>query len=829
MPRKNFNPHTRRDDEKEIYRRQQDFGAGMVHDAPHSEIPDNSLALLKNVIAYPTYLQGRYGSRVYSERGLPHIEARAGLTGDQVGNILTSPDAAFTAADVSNYWVWDDGTNDEIVGYIGATQVRMRTSRTKSGTNCSIRGRLNSWYFHRGVRNIVMHIGTEVYVADDIAITNWTKVLCVSAEQPSSATSYMDDMDDYTMLFSSNGIYKIDSSATTPVMYRINTTTPAVYVTGNELTRTAELEYGRRYIYTMLRLDGNQILGDRATPRTILQESGPNQPDSDYKDWGEVWTELQRGDGVTLTHGVLTGTAVAAASQDPANVWAIVNDGTVNLTIDGTTKNIFVDFTDVQTMVEVASRIQISMREYWKDSTCEYTADEQFKITSGLVDNTSIAAAAAGTGGTDISGAGYMNLLTGTVENTKSFADPKLIGTFTVPLRTDSITLRAWHWSHYGVYVTKDVGINGFDPVTGGGNDPERYIWCYDLRIAGAFYATKDTNGVVTAAVGEFERADVGSVLEWDDGDRDVITAYISVTQVVVGGGRLYPEDVKTGACAIGNGLVFRGSQTGNTVTRIKGASFAAGDVRKTIFFADGSKSIITGYVDADTVRVHDSANKVLQGYTMDPQYRNFNDTITEANLDSRSGSWLLRNRFWSDLPLTNGGVVVPGFLFTFVRGEQNLYYCQLPRARKYLAGYYNAAHQLDTSAKDGIQHLAEFPNRVVIYCTNSTYAGPTNESRSEKTDRAGEVVVIFLGLQVMDSNIGVVDYGSIRYKDVGRQIMITNEPAVREFDGFQYGPNLAEDPKNGMERMMSWLRRWQNATASAYKDGEYIVWGLRK
>jgi hypothetical protein len=57
---------------------------------------------------------------------------------------------------------------------------------------------------------------------------------------------------------------------------------------------------------------------------------------------------------------------------------------------------------------------------------------------------------------------------------------------------------------------------------------------------------------------------------------------------------------------------------------------------------------------------------------------------------------------------------------------------------------------------------------------------------------------------------------------------MITSEPAVRVFDGFKFGDNLAET-KEGLELIMNYLRGWQAATAAAYKDGELFFWGLRE
>jgi hypothetical protein len=75
---------------------------------------------------------------------------------------------------------------------------------------------------------------------------------------------------------------------------------------------------------------------------------------------------------------------------------------------------------------------------------------------------------------------------------------------------------------------------------------------------------------------------------------------------------------------------------------------------------------------------------------------------------------------------------------------------------------------------------------------------------------------------------MGILDNGSIQKPEMGVAIMITSEPAVRKFDGYSYGPNLAEIEKLGMETVMKQLRTWQAATASAYHPNSgYLIWGL--
>ena len=78
----------------------------------------------------------------------------------------------------------------------------------------------------------------------------------------------------------------------------------------------------------------------------------------------------------------------------------------------------------------------------------------------------------------------------------------------------------------------------------------------------------------------------------------------------------------------------------------------------------------------------------------------------------------------------------------------------------------------------------------------------------------------------MLDEEIGVPDYGSVKPIATGQQVCRTSEQGVRIFNGFKWSPNLAETA-DGLELVMNELRSWENATAAGYKDGELFLWGL--
>lgn len=839
MPRRTYREKSVAEGSVEIRRDITRFDGGMMTGPPADKIPTNANRLLYNAVAFKDWVQGRFGTKIFSDScstvfpdkvsfngAFPGMVGRTALDATKAGTTITCTDTTFTEADVGNWFVWDDGTAELIIEQLTASTVRVTSSGTNTGANCYVRGKHNGWIFHRGLKIVVVQLAHEIWVSEDITLSEWRQAICLSVSEPNNVLSDWDELDDNSVVFwNSNGIFKVILNETPYVTYRLNTNGPNSYVV--ETPKSGNLPYGRRYIYTCGRNNFINIIQDRQTTGVLIEsESCPNTLDANFKDYGEVWTQYKRGDN-TKTHGVLTGAVVANASLDAVGVWAVLTDGTINLTIDGVGYNLWCDFTGVQTMDEVAYVIETQMKIYWPDSTCRFQSG-RFVLTSGEVDGTVINTVAAGTAGTDITGAGYMNVIAGTIDNTVIFARPEIIEGFRMPVPSGSPDIYERHWHVYSIYATLDVGVNGIDPISGEGNDIERYIWVKDIRVAGAFLATKTESGVVTASIGEFSEDDVGCALEWEDGDRDTIEAYLNEYQVIVNSGsdKSYGGEANAGACAIGNGRVFRASQTGNVVTRIAGDLFSVSDERKTIFWANGYRSYIIDYISSTSVRVHDEVDKAEQGMTLDPVSRNFNDRIDDDILRPRVKGFLLKNRAWVPIPLTNIGRIVPGWIFSAVRGEKTLYYSQHESGTKYLAGGHNSAQESE-DAKDVIQAIVEGNGRIVVVCANSVYGGPTNTSIPIEVSGTGEFVNLFSGLQVLDANVGVEDFGSIRLLTLGQFFAITNEPAARIFDGFKWLNNLAED-KDGRELVMDELREWAKATATGYKDGVLYLWGLK-
>lgn len=419
------------------------------------------------------------------------------------------------------------------------------------------------------------------------------------------------------------------------------------------------------------------------------------------------------------------------------------------------------------------------------------------------------------------------------------------VGDLTVPVSAYDATKRERHWNYYSVYRTLDIGTNGINPINGEGNNAALFAWAGDVLICKAYTASAD-GGIITCTQGQFDVKDIGSVIEFEDGNRIQISGYIDNQNVTYSDEYYYYGSIASQSATVGNSYVMTLWQDNYTVHRTSGQrEFTADDVGEPIWWCDGTMSIITEFVDADTVIVHDDTDRVRQGAGINATYRQFYDDIPDntalastnftsqalrARIASQEPLYIPQTRPWTRLPESNSGVVVPGFMFVFVRTALEANYSVLPLGLEYLAGYYNASYHFNDEIDDSIIEMSLFPDRVVAYCKHSVWGGPTNSNISFERLDIGIVITQFAGFSKLDADIGLADHGGIQNSEGGRQIMITNEKgslACREFDGYQFGPDKTMSNQGDMKLIREQLNSMYPSFASAYIDGEFIIWGI--
>jgi hypothetical protein len=374
------------------------------------------------------------------------------------------------------------------------------------------------------------------------------------------------------------------------------------------------------------------------------------------------------------------------------------------------------------------------------------------------------------------------------------------------------------HWTHVPIYATKDL----VQETT----DPEYYILLDEVPVAKAFDAFRSNlDGHIHISVGgngTFAIEDVGNTIVFSDGTVDIITDWISDTEVVGTGvlaavaGQGAGFGVWSHLAGALTGRVMTASQTGDIITRVAGTGiFGINDVGRTVFWADRYTSFIVEYIDADHVRAITSAAHVQQGLVIDPVDRYYNDRINDDTLTNRESQWQLYQRFHLPLPSLETGIVLPGYIAVSRAGVDEIHYSQLSTNREYLGGYYNPYYQM-MPIKDSITALREFKDRMVIYCANSTFWVATNVSLAAEVPSIGEYVSVLPGVNSLDLRVGVKDKGSIHRLPDGREIVVTSEPGLRICNGSSFSENFAVDA-NGRSFVLSELQKAQQRTAVGY------------
>lgn len=837
MAENNFNPKTIYEDQREIVRAQPSttddkspFSDGAFQDLDGYLVPRKGVHKLYNYRCYPWGLKARGGSKRWSNTTLPALPDRTGYSLTKSGTTVTKTVGDdFTSSDVGNYVVYDDGKHERVSAFISATEVTVETSTAHDASTAAwIRGPVNAKpLFHEEKRLWILFIDTRIFYST-INVPSWTEVKQFGINNtPYSSASRLREYDSFAVLSNENGLYKIDLD--NYVYWQMNSAIPTTRIT--DLTKSTSKPYCRRATYTVSKLIGNGQNSNRFdTGVTLQQETGSVFPDSSNKDYGELWSTRPIGPADT-TYQELVGAALTSPHDTVAG-WQGYTVVQFGITINGDTYNVISDVTGVLSLEQVAERIQIGLRVFFSTATCKLEtsgASSWFEIASPDEGGT-VTVVTAGGGATDI-GTAIMRCESGT-GNVYSRDYTEVVSLWNLEIPLDPTTAEHdSHFNRYSLYSSLDVGVNGTDPVNGEGNNGELLIWNQDIPVAKAFVASS-TAGAVTATAGTFVPGDVNSKLRFEDGSEQTIMSYVSPTQVTVSG----VLTVGSQPAAIGGDnalskpiLVMTASQSGTTVTRTAGSTFAAGDVGRVIFWPDGTESLITEYTDANNVEVLESATIASTGACLHPTTRKWTDTVrddpysTDANLRSRAGNtdYILHSRFFIPLPSCNEIEVTQSMLWVVDRGTTTIHYSQADTSHRYQAGYYYEQIQREF-IQDAVIELSEVNDILTLKCVKFTRGIDVNTFDYEVIDGAGTAIAKCTGSFEVDGNVGMKYYGGTCKAGKFGQIVITSEPGIRTFDGRTYGPDLADN------RIKKILESFFVGYACCYDpDNGFTFWAL--
>lgn len=370
------------------------------------------------------------------------------------------------------------------------------------------------------------------------------------------------------------------------------------------------------------------------------------------------------------------------------------------------------------------------------------------------------------------------------------------------------------HYTHFTVYRTTNIMADDADFAT----VENKFLYVDDVPLTKLGYAVgydqepNGNTGLVTFESTTMGVDDVGSIvrnsslteefeiIEYIEtvGNRVIFrvtaetTPFILLTDdwYVVGG-----SNVASGQRSFAdNGDVV---YTADTQTR----DFVSSDVGLQLFWADGRVSFIKKVLSADEVVLEepDGTPEDFNGVeefvcSFDPGTRTFNDTIADDVLTSyeRRGdpSFFLQTRFFVPLPDGGFGAVKGGAYFVSSARDSEYYYSQLRDF--YRTGCYHPTIQINTKPIGTITRLKEYPDVLCIFGKNFTYYLDTTIEYNGGEPRLGEFIVSYADPKLITNRVGCFGEGSSADIDNGGELIFTNEPAIRYFDGFKYSDNIA-------------------------------------
>lgn len=407
------------------------------------------------------------------------------------------------------------------------------------------------------------------------------------------------------------------------------------------------------------------------------------------------------------------------------------------------------------------------------------------------------------------------------MERSPEVESPNLVTGLTVPT-IDGIH-KDGHWDSYSLWGTTDLGEFGTDPVTGYANNPEQFIWIDDIPIMKAVRLNAYAS-TFTVVDGEITKADIGSDIFFYTGsgfsNNEILTVNETDGTFTTTGSYGSLSDI-IGFIGAEKGAKFTWNSTYNTLTKVNGFSITEDDIGKRIFLSSGKKVFIKDVINNVAYLAGNQTLETTVYGCWNPDERKYSDSVSDEILRRRISGYPCQQRFFKPLPESNIGVITSGFIVTAIRNENYIYYSQLPDKFDYLAGYYHELYQVSL-IKDGIRLLKPLNDKVVIYGYNTTSVMHMSSYSEIQLTELGISIATLPSQTVIDDNIGVISYGSVQSLENGYHIMITNEPAIRIFDGSKYSSNYASN------KITEILRSLQPNVVSIYNPYTgYIFWGL--
>ena len=586
----------------------------IYRDIPATEVPPGGLVNTENLLLYGSTAQVRSGDEIHVATALPTDATQPFSSGiAKSATSVTHSGNGFVAADVGKYLIWDDNTTSMIVVFVGAGEVTVDDSTAQSDTDVTIRSQIWGHIWHEKSRKIFMHIGTRLFHTPWNFSGGWVEINLPNGTTLGQTRSEFDKNENLVYVYNGSSMIMIDVTDTTDIQaIQINMASPPNTITpmtdekddadaASAYPPTAtEAEnkhnkFGRRYLFSMVKLDG---LGtnDRGDGTRLVKESSTNTfpASNDFKDFKESWRlhnfDNADSDSVTRTYSIGELDVRESTSHLLLN-FINTQIGVVGVTIESDFRDVQFDFEGLKNWDEIAEEIGNSIRSVFTEYPsihCTYKKTGYILIASGdpSIDVQGLTSPAGS--GFDFAQSGFFDTYLD-----KFVPSWRAIGTKAIPaLQTPS---GQYGYTHFGVYSTNTLGP---DSRVDQNNiiNPEYFIWQKDIPIIKTFMGITTDNTIYTLE-DNLLKEDVGSWFYHSDGTKEQFAGRVTSHE-----GLVYND---------GTALKINYSSSGSntTATSFKliasGATFSsdgivAGDMVVNITDTDSPRATVVS-VDSET------------------------------------------------------------------------------------------------------------------------------------------------------------------------------------------------------------------------------------
>lgn len=816
----NIYPHTRAEDERLVQRGQSSFGSGMVSDVDPVDVPSDGVYDLDNMRATPNGLSGRPGSFIWSTLKLPYEwETVTGtiIDDDTIG--VRAPALPFTR-DMIGYKISVPGTRtvlfitdvDDDNPYRASFSGNLADG--VSSITFNLRGPLNASFVDELNGSSYYLIGNKLF-GRLLDTDDWVEYFISSENSLHSSASTFYKINKFICLSNKNAILVLNDIEDASYTWRANSPIPIrklnrtlnVSTDQNKTGNNPISRYNYAYGYSRFK---DTYTGSRLSELSFIQRESPSflhtSEDVDNTDYAlPYYPDGNNTDYTTIEHSkpcggnakhVLRVGGSWSHGVGPSAHHIFNNVLSFTIVYDGTRYFPSFDFRKASTWEEGASIIETSLRNNVnRDLGVGYREEYDSGITTIYIDiySTNLTEFSfprdepIGTKinmFTDIYAYGARILWDDGVEYYSN-----QVKYFVYPISAKDVTHYTLHRSADIYPHTLDL-LDVYDPRIQ--NKPELLGWVDDIPVCKCSdsYILGNKLTQIGSGANVLNVNDIGNIIKFNEKELEILHLNTDGTFTISG-----DYSYERGFAYFGAETILAAHKYGNSVEVIGDSVFTTDDIGRLIYWEDGTYSlVINTELDSSSGKINaitsDNIDRINDAAVIRPTSRVYTDMLQDSKLNSYISSFPFNMRFFNEMPNTNIASYARGILLSATRDSGLLSFSDATDIAR--IGYKNSSSQINNTIQEGVKSIVNAHGYFTVATGADTYVINPSQSQTIGNPLLGEAYT-----QLPDPILSASGIGSTHQTKWAEGlneglIAVTNEPALRTYNGMQYGEDMS-------------------------------------